>query len=398
VRAHATLTPLEVACGLVLGVESLVEAAPREAERTPKLALEQAILPALLKPPCLVSFSGGRDSSLVLAAALSLARREGLSLPIPATNRFPEAPASDETTWQDRVIRHLQPSDWLRLDFTDELDVVGPIAARVLERHGLLWPFNAHFNVPLLETASGGSLLTGVGGDEVFGEGRWARSAAVLSRRVRPQLRDFLHVGLAVSPRPVRQAWLRRRFPAEFAWLRPSAKRALMTAWAADAASEPIRWESRLQWLRRLRYVQVGLESLELLARDSDVQLVHPLLDLGFLSALGSDGGFAGHTDRTAMMRRLLFDGLPQALYERRTKAHFDEVFWNRYSRAFAVGFAGDSIDHELVDCVALREIWSSDEPIAQTFTLLQALWLERDWAPRSSCHEIHNSTSRVCQ
>jgi asparagine synthase (glutamine-hydrolysing) len=321
-----------------------------------------------------------------------------LPLPIPATNRFPEAPASDETAWQEQVIRHLRLDDWLRLEFTDELDVVGPIAVQVLERHGLLWPFNAHFNVPLLNTAAGGSLLTGVGGDEVFGEPRWARSAAVLSRRTRPQPRDLLRVGLAISPRPVRQAWLKRRFPAEFAWLRPWAKRALMTGWAADAASEPIAWGSRLHWLRRLRYVQVGLESLELLARDSDVQMVHPLFNLGFLSALGGDRGFAGHADRTTAMRRLVLDGLPPALYKRRTKAHFDEVFWNRHSRAFVAGFAGDGVDHELVDCAVLREIWSSEMPIAQTFTLVQAARLGRDRARRSARNEVHEPARRVGQ
>ena len=39
---------------------------------------------------------------------------------------------------------------------TDELDSVGPVAQAVLRRHGPLWPFNAHFHMPLLERASGG--------------------------------------------------------------------------------------------------------------------------------------------------------------------------------------------------------------------------------------------------
>src|SRR4051812_49796263 len=29
--------------------------------------------------------------------------------------------------------------DWLRRDLTDELDCVGPVARRVLRRHGILW-------------------------------------------------------------------------------------------------------------------------------------------------------------------------------------------------------------------------------------------------------------------
>ena len=71
-------TQLEVACGMVFGFtppESLPEPAADPLE-----ALEEAILPALQRAPCLVSFSGGRDSATVLAAAVRLARREGLEL------------------------------------------------------------------------------------------------------------------------------------------------------------------------------------------------------------------------------------------------------------------------------------------------------------------------------
>ena len=54
-------------------------------------ALEAAIMPALLRSPCLVSFSGGRDSSAVLAVAARLARGAGLADPIPITIRVPAA-------------------------------------------------------------------------------------------------------------------------------------------------------------------------------------------------------------------------------------------------------------------------------------------------------------------
>ena len=60
---------------------------------TPLAALEEAILPALRRPPCLVSFSGGRDSSCVLAAATRAARREGLQPPVPVTLRVSNAPS-----------------------------------------------------------------------------------------------------------------------------------------------------------------------------------------------------------------------------------------------------------------------------------------------------------------
>ena len=63
--------------------------ADRSEYSSPRAALEAVVLRALLRPPCLVSFSGGRDSSLVLAIASDVARRHGLPLPVPATNRFP---------------------------------------------------------------------------------------------------------------------------------------------------------------------------------------------------------------------------------------------------------------------------------------------------------------------
>ena len=56
---------------------------------------------------------------------------------------------------------------------TDELDFVGPIAAEGLRRHGVLFPANAHMIVPLAREARGGSLLTGVGGDDTFGQWPW---------------------------------------------------------------------------------------------------------------------------------------------------------------------------------------------------------------------------------
>ena len=176
----------------------------------PAAGLEQAILPALQRSPCLVSFSGGRDSSAVLAAAAAIARREGLPAPVPATLRAPGAAESDEAAWQEKVIAHVGIEDWVRLEVHDELDVIGPHAARVLRAHGLLWPCNVHFHLPLFELARGGSLLTGIGGDELFS------AAATPSRRRR---------AFGWAPPPLRRAVLARREPVDFEWLTPAARR-----------------------------------------------------------------------------------------------------------------------------------------------------------------------------
>ena len=70
------------------------------------------------------------------------------------------------------MVAHLGLADWQRIEITEELDLVGPVAAAMLRRHGLLWPPNVHFLFPLLKAARGGALLTGVGGDQLFAWGR----------------------------------------------------------------------------------------------------------------------------------------------------------------------------------------------------------------------------------
>src|SRR4029453_2177355 len=101
-----SLTPMEVATTEVFGEDVQAPRLPEiKSIRDPVRALEDATLPALERPPCVVSFSGGRDSSVVLAAAVRAARREGLPAPIPLSAQNPECPKADESRWQEMVIR-----------------------------------------------------------------------------------------------------------------------------------------------------------------------------------------------------------------------------------------------------------------------------------------------------
>jgi len=376
-------TPLEVASGLMFGFAP-PESLPKVSE-DPVEALEAAILPALLRPPCLVSFSGGRDSSTVLAIGVRLARREGLELPVPATNRFLGSDGADETERQERVIVHLGLTDWVRFEFADQLDSVGPIAMKVLRRHGLLWPFNAHLHLPLIEEACGGSVLTGIGGDEAFGRPRWARAAAVLSGHARPRPRDVLAVSLAASPAGVRRTVLSRRDPIVLPWLRPEAQQEMWSLWAADVASEPLRWQQRAAWCRRLRYVRIGLQSLEQIAARHRVEVHSPFVDARFTAAVGSLPGDRRFLSRLAAMRELFGDLLPEDVLARRTRSHFNNAFWSTHSRELAGRWNGEGVDATLVDPEFLREEWSKPGPNGQTFMLLQsaALALEAASAPR---------------
>jgi asparagine synthase (glutamine-hydrolysing) len=84
-------------------------------------------------------------------------------------------------------VRALPVTDWIRLPADDDLDFVGPVATDVLRRHGLLHPANAYFHAPLLREAAGGTLLTGVGGDQVLGD---SYPDAVLRHRLKARFTE----------------------------------------------------------------------------------------------------------------------------------------------------------------------------------------------------------------
>jgi asparagine synthase (glutamine-hydrolysing) len=345
---------------------------------TPRAALEAAIRPALERSPCLVSFSGGRDSSAVLAAAVAVARRERLPAPIPITHRFPAAAGSDESAWQDRVVRHLGLDEWLRVELATELDAIGPVAQSVIERHGLLWPCNSYFHAPIFEAAAGGAVLTGIGGDEAFMGCSWDRALAVLHGRVRPVPRDLVRVGFALAPAAVKRPFIRRWLPELFPWLQPRARREADAWLAADAAAEPLRYERRLRRLLGSPALQTGLQGLAALAADRDVLVAHPLHAPTFLAALAAAPPEHRRRTRTEAMQALVGDLLPADVLRRSTKSHFAEVIWGPGSRELATGWEGDGVDPELVDVERLRQLWAEDEPDTQTVTLLQSVWWSR--------------------
>lgn len=393
-RSPFELSPLELASGIVLGLEARI--APdveAEAETAPLVALEQAILPALLHPPCVVSFSGGRDSSVVLAVAARVARREGLPLPVASTNVFPGVPRASEKSWQELVVRHLEIDDWARVEIHDELDCVGPIARAILRRHGLLWPFNAHFHWPLLELARGGSLLTGIGGDELLGTSQWARAARILSGNARPKPRDLVRISVALSPPALRAVALRRRTRASFPWLTTEANERLTRTYASELAGEPWRWSRRWSWWRRRRHVGVGFRSLELLAADNNVVIGHPLTDRRFARSAARLASRQRIFERTGLMTALFHADLPGALLERRSKATFDEIFWSEHSRRLGPEAASWLRAGGPVDIPGLEAVWRSPAADPHSLLLLQALWLRDRDATMSSagCGRAHS-------
>lgn len=374
----SVLNPLEVASGLVLGNVEPPDPI-RGSAPTPRAAMERALVEPLRRGPCLVSFSGGRDSSAVLAVATAVARREGLPPPIPATLRFPNAEDSAETEWQESVIDHLGLDDWVRVEVTDELDCVGPAATATLERHGLLWPSNAHFHAPLFARAHGGSFLTGIGGDELLGSSRWFHARRVLAGRVVPTPRDALAVAFALSPPRLRRLVTRRRVHAPFPWLHDHVVADLERELANDEATEPFGWRKSILCSANHRYLHVGTGSLAAMAAAENVVLVHPFLAPGFVSAIASLPRRDRFESRRAAMDAIFGDVLPAAVRSRRTKASFDGAFWHEHSRELVARWAGECIDTSLVDVERLRLQWESGAPDPRTYTLLQSVKLALD-------------------
>jgi asparagine synthase (glutamine-hydrolysing) len=267
-------------------------------------------------------------------------------------------------------------TDWERVELGGEFDCIGPLAQSVLRRHGVLTPPNVHFHLPQLRAARGGSLLTGIGGDEIFSQHGWINLHDLAARRRRPELRDALRLAGAGAPTRLRAVVARRRAAQlELGWLTPDARRAVVHALADAAAAEPVGWRARFDWVLGFRYLELGRGNLELLALEHDVAAHHPLLDptfAGALAALPRDQRFRSRTDA---LRRLFPELLPSEIVTRESKAAFTSVLWGERSQAFAERWDGVGVDTEIVDVDALRQRWRVDRQPGPHM-LLQSIWL----------------------
>jgi asparagine synthase (glutamine-hydrolysing) len=275
------------------------------------------------------------------------------------------------------IVRRLALPEWRCRDVGDELDLLGPVAQRVLLRHGVLYPPNVHIQALRFEEAAGGTFLTGHGGDQVLGAWPWGRLWAVLRGRSRPRGGDGRLLLGALAPPKLRARVLRGRGagPA-LPWTRPNARSALARAWASDQGSIPRRWDAWAAWVARRRNLSLSTAAVAALAREAGVDVRHPLIDRSFLGALAVHAGRSGFPSRTAAMEALFSDLLPPSLLTRRHKAHFAGVLWAAHSRAFIGRWDGEGIPDGVVDRDALRRAWGGSPPHFGTAMLLQRAWL----------------------
>lgn len=375
------LTARDVAAGRPVGPGPAAPP-PRAVDPDPRRALRAALRPALQGGRCVVAFSGGRDSSLLLAVAARLAAEEGHDPPVAVTVRYPGDPAADETRWQELVVAHLRGAglglDWLRHDVTDELDVVGPLTVPLLRAHGgPVHPAAVGNTVLLARHAAGGTLVTGNFGDEVLGGHR----AAVLRTAVRCRGRGITPEGWRQVAGCASPAWVRARWaPADRApgvrdWLRPAPRREVRAEELRARAARPLRWDRSVRSALGSRAVAVGARTRARVVEDHRCRLVEPLGDAAFVASLAAFGGRWGRLSRTAATRVLAAGLLPDAVVERRGKAAFNASRFGAPSRAFARDWDGHGLDPDLVDPDALRAAWLAGVPPAGTALLLQQAW-----------------------
>ena len=374
----ARLIPIEIAAGQVL--EPLTAGRtprPPGAGSTPRAALEVVLLRALAAGPCGVSFSGGRDSSLVLAIAAHVARREGLPDPVAVTMRH-RSVESQEDEFQKLVLDHLAITDHRVVELGDSMDAVGPTSTQLLSNHGVRFPPNAYLHDPLCHALGPGTLLTGVGGDELLGTSG-GHLAQVLAGRTRPRPRDVLSTMLALSPRPMRAHREQRAFERP-SWLTRTAADRVVRHQAWDSSRVRLRWDIAAMRYSASRTVAVFDETLRLVGRPHGVKPVNPLLDSEFVAAQSRAAGFAGHRSRTDAMRLLGGDLLPEPVLTRPTKASFGSAVWGDPFRDLVTAWNprwSMPALQEAVDPDGLRMEWNRPRPHFGTMMLAQQAWLD---------------------
>lgn len=368
-----TMDPLEIAGGWVNGYDTV--GFPDGPHASPRQVLDRMLLTYLCAAPCLVAFSGGRDSSVLLAAAVSLAHREGLPLPVPVTLTYPDAEETNETIWQRAVLAHLGIRERIELTVRDEHDPLGPVATPVLRRHGLVWPPNFAPTLRMMDQARGGVLLTGEGGDETFGLKRITPLTKVLKTRGRVPFGVYQDVARSLAPAALRRrSALRDRYHRP--WLRQATEEMLAARDAEDSSAYVLHAGRNTWQFATRRCARIGYETIRMLGSEMDVEYVQAFAEPDMVASVAAAGGFWGWTGRTAAMRVLFGDLLPREVLERRTKATFGNAVFTRYTREFARGWDGSGVDTDLVDPAALRENWLSVAPHAPSMTLIQQAWL----------------------
>lgn len=377
--AWPALDPLELYSGIIAGRRRSAlpaEVDEPDANESPRDVLERLLLEPLTNAPCHVAFSGGRDSSAMLATATHVARRHALPDPIPLTVRMEEHPRTWETEWQELTIKHLGISEWKIVPVVHELDALGEEAQGALRRHGLFWPSQAHSMLIFARNAGPGSLLTGGGGDEVFAGWSQRKVAFRSLLKLRPRRRALKWIAMSSLPQRAQTELLLARQRIETPWVRPEVERRLQKEYRERSRRRTKNWGEVLESFIDSRYMEFLRPVLDTFAMDYGVRLLEPFYDPRFIRAISRAAPPEGYANRTAGLRANFSDVLPREVIDRTTKAVFTEAAWGPEARAFAAAWDGRGLDERYVAVKALREEWAKPRPNPRSIPSLHQAWL----------------------
>ena len=380
--SYQRLTDTEVGVAAPLGSGAVVNDDPAPDARTTRAALERAVTDAVSRGPCYVLFSGGRDSSLILALATHAARQLGVPDPIPVTAVYPGDERADEAEWQDLVLQHLGLTERIVLSVTDERSTLGELATTHLRRRGLVWPEAVHTQPLFFAQLDRGTVLTGEGGD-AFLEGQRITPLYLLrrSRRV-PPIALLRAAANAIAPRGVALRAARKTFadPEYLPWLQPTARDILAREEAALRG--PLRWDDAIWAVHHTRVNRLALDNADVSAAEYGLTLRHPIAEPPVVAALAAEGGGWGFRGRTNLFRRLGGDLLPDPVLARRSKASFNASRWGEREEAFVRAYSGGAFDPGYIDEDRLHQEWLRPRPHPLTHFLLQMAWLHQEDLP----------------
>ena len=380
------LDALELHSGTVVGPRRRPPPpAPPDIPGPPRRVLDELLDGALSASPCYVLFSGGRDSSVILAAATQVARRHGLPEPIPLTARFSAHPTTWETDWQEYVIRHLDLSEWVRFEAGDRRDALGEVATDALLRHGPFWPPNAHSILLYARQAGAATMLTGGGGDELLSRWDWARVPLRQVARWRPRRRVLKWAPYYCLPRRVRQRLPHDDRPVRLPWLTDAAHAELTERQLAAQKGPPPTNAAALERFIESRYLECMRGTIDAFVATTPARLVEPFYDVRLMRSVVAAAPTQGHATRTAALEALFSDLLPADVLRRATKAEFSAAVWGPATRAFARDWDGCGLDERLVDPSRLRGQWARERPDGRTMMPMQSAWYAQHAQPAAS-------------
>ncbi len=373
------VTPLELAAGHLLGRDREIATQLRFQQRsaTPRAPLDslRSAIARVVSERTFVEFSGGLDSSLVLAATVDVCRERGLPAPIPVTVRYPSAPETDESPYQQAMIDHLGLREHLIIEATDEFDLLGPAARQYLRSNGASCaariPTRGHLYAHL---EHGSVLLSGEGGDEAFRSAPLAPlrfvGTALATRRHR-------HGAIGWIGRTIRDLELpsRRLLRGAPDWLTPAAREQLSPAYRGTFGGRGRTMASSHRAYRSRRSLIAVIDELTTQAAGHGVTYAAPLLDLTFLAELTASTPNRDFVERNYYFHQHFASVLPRAILDRTTKVTFGRPIFGPDTAAFAASWNGVGLPDDLVQPELVRRAWQHTRD-GRSALMLQHAWM----------------------